>query len=224
MSNFLLQIFSFEGRLSRGRYWLLVISVLIAISLSIFFIEKYLRGLPPFVEWVVTAFFLVTPLWAVISLQTKRLHDRGVSAWWLFASLVLLGVATLLRGSGNQGSWVIFTVLAIPLNLYLIYESCCRGDAGDNNYGPDPLLRLSSQPSKIHELTPKRSYESSVAAVTEVDWALAADEFSNERNTGLWAQCFSEFNGDEKRAEAQYLRARAHAHAEKRVRASSEFA
>jgi uncharacterized membrane protein YhaH (DUF805 family) len=56
--------------------------------------------------------------WMLASLLIKRLHDRGSSGWQLL--------------------WVLLPVLG---PLWLIYVlGFGQGTAGDNQYGPDPLL------------------------------------------------------------------------------------
>jgi hypothetical protein len=48
-------------------------------------------------------------------------------------------------------------------------------------------------------------------AIADKFWEVASVEFENARNTAVWARCYSECDGDEAKAKAQYLRIRASA-------------
>lgn len=125
--NFVSVLFSMQGRIGRGQYWLGYL-VLVAIAfiawLALFaglggqnldsqnFDSQNLVLL--FVPIVLTPF----SLWMSICIMAKRYHDRGKSAWWILICLIpIVG-----------GIWQF-----IELGLL-------RGDDGTNDYGPDPAF------------------------------------------------------------------------------------
>jgi uncharacterized membrane protein YhaH (DUF805 family) len=125
-------LFSFEGRIARGRYWLTqlcflaVIMVLgIAISLMIFGASKATEGTTP--EGGMSALviggtllfgLLMLPfLWASLAVQSKRWHDRDKSGWWILINIIpYIG-----------GIWT------------FVECGCLRGTIGVNRFGNDPL-------------------------------------------------------------------------------------
>lgn len=128
-------LFSFEGRISRGKYWLssifFVLLPLIFVIAAGFFIfgSIFIYGFP--------GAAITSPIWAASSLlviisfiivtfiylttNIKRFHDRGKSGWW-----ALIGFIPFL------GFWWI-----------LIECGFLKGDTGSNEYGQDPLEAVS---------------------------------------------------------------------------------
>ena len=101
-------IFGIKGRLGRARFFLQC-----ALILSAFTLAGSLLARLPGVDMV----WLLNPLalWALIAVCVRRLHDRALSGYWLWAALVpVLGAA-----------WV-------------LWQSCRKGVAGDNLWGPEP--------------------------------------------------------------------------------------
>lgn len=103
---------SFKGRLPRGAFWWASLAAWLAFAVLTVFIDETL-GRP------VSAVLLVPFLWATAALGTKRLRDRGKSPLaWLAALVPVVGV------------------------IWLVIQLAFRkGNPGDNQYGPDPLLR-----------------------------------------------------------------------------------
>lgn len=103
-------LFSFAGRMPRFSFWLVgllawgVFAVLFLYLKTVFGYGSTWALYPPL-------------LWVVAAASTRRMHDRGISAWMFLIVLVpLLG----------------------PLWLF-IELGLRRGSAGENQYGPDPL-------------------------------------------------------------------------------------
>lgn len=109
-------LFSFNGRISRRRYWeysllanIAALILIFAISILFFQIAGSVRaggGVPnhapiPFI--IVTLAFYVLAVWVGLALQIKRLHDRGRTGWFSLLNLVpfvgpiLLAVDTYFR-------------------------------------------------------------------------------------------------------------------------------
>ena len=141
-------LFSFEGRINRGKFWLAVL-IYIAVSIVV--------GILAFASGSDTTATLLT---SVINLVTfvsglfvaiKRLHDRDKSGWWLvlfyFAPSILFGIGLVMfvfgwagdaSGVGRVG--LLFCLAGLAVGLWALVElGCLRGTAGPNRYGPDPL-------------------------------------------------------------------------------------
>jgi uncharacterized membrane protein YhaH (DUF805 family) len=110
-----------RGRIDRRTWWLhytlpLAVLALLAfladLSVGATDLSDVAAGGSPYGPVVLTVALLTAP--ASISASATRLHDRGMSAWWL-----LLGLVPYLGG-----------LALLVLNGFL------RGDAGPNRYGP----------------------------------------------------------------------------------------
>lgn len=140
-------LFGASGRISRAKYWR---SVLIYIggglmTAVILFTAAGIAA-PLFVVLVVVV-LIPWLLWG-FSFTTKRLHDRGKSAWWLGVFYLVPGVL----GQVSAGLWFggvagivmhyVPALAAFALTIWGFVEiGCLRGTAGSNPYGPDPLLK-----------------------------------------------------------------------------------
>lgn len=91
--------FSFEGRITRGTYWianlLMGIGYLpLAIMIGIFFTQGVDYSIfESFSLEFFALFILAIPLYIVMvvasfAISIKRYHDRGKSAWWMFILLI----------------------------------------------------------------------------------------------------------------------------------------
>jgi uncharacterized membrane protein YhaH (DUF805 family) len=101
---------SFTGRLPRKTFWAAAVALWLTFAVLFVFIEHAIGHAATLVLY---PFFF----WGAAAVATKRLHDRGQSAWRLLLALIpILGPVYLL----------------IDLGLLL-------GTRGDNQYGPDPL-------------------------------------------------------------------------------------
>jgi len=120
-------LWSWEGRIGRGRFWL---GVLLVILMSIAFgIIGSLLGIPidtgrglvaeeigaAGALYLLAAFIAVA--YAQLAVYAKRFHDRGKSAWWVLIAFVpVIGFF-----------WI------------LIELGMLSGDPGPNAYGPPEL-------------------------------------------------------------------------------------
>lgn len=111
---------SFSGRARRAEYWWFqLFFVLLFTALTI--VDVMLFGFDPAggdptdnLLAGLAALALFIPAFAV---AVRRLHDRDKSGWWL-----LWGILPVIGG------------------LILLYQYVQRGTAGDNRFGPDPLV------------------------------------------------------------------------------------
>ena len=140
-------LFGASGRINRAKYWR---SVLIYIggglmTAVILFTAAGIAA-PLFVVMVVVV-LIPWVLWG-FSFTTRRLHDRGKSAWWLLVFYLVPGALGQLANTawfGGAAGLVLHYILALAafaLTIWGFVEiGCLRGTAGSNTYGPDPLLQ-----------------------------------------------------------------------------------
>jgi uncharacterized membrane protein YhaH (DUF805 family) len=142
-------LFSFNGRLNRAKYWLWVliyVVVAIVVGVIVYAIDA------PMITGILNFAVGIALLVSGLAIATKRLHDRGKSAWWLLVFYlvpgVLIGVGVgLSLGSalsgGDSGLGIMGYVLSLAGLAIVIWAfielGCLRGTVGPNQYGPDPL-------------------------------------------------------------------------------------
>lgn len=76
------------------------------------------------------------PMFAV---QVRRLHDRGLSGWWVLCNIVLNGFQGMVEVMAPDSAvyWVLY-VASVGLGLYLLVQTLMDGEVGPNKYGEDP--------------------------------------------------------------------------------------
>ena len=144
-------LFSFSGRINRGKYWL---AVLIYMVVWIAFIAVALMLLgganienlfsfagAALLIWLLAIVFVVAGAWSGFATGIKRLHDRDKSGWWIvlfwFGPSLLSGANSAMSGMvGNVILSVIGSIIAI---WGFIELGCLTGTAGPYSYGSDPL-------------------------------------------------------------------------------------
>jgi uncharacterized membrane protein YhaH (DUF805 family) len=140
-------LFGASGRIGRAKYWrsvLIYIGGGLMTAVSLFTAAGI--AAPLFVVMVVVV-LIPWVLWG-FSFTTKRLHDRGRSAWWLVVFYLVPGAlgqlanAAWFGGAAGLVFHYIPAVAAFALTIWGFVEvGCLRGTAGSNTYGPDPLLQ-----------------------------------------------------------------------------------
>lgn len=112
-------LFSFDGRIGRGTYWLSLIGGTIGMFVAIL-IPAFIVGVVTQSEAAINLLVLVAyipALWMNYAILAKRWHDRGKSGWWSLIGLVpIIG-----------GLWI------------LVECGLLEGDTGDNEFGPQPM-------------------------------------------------------------------------------------
>jgi uncharacterized membrane protein YhaH (DUF805 family) len=144
-------LFSFHGRINRGKYWL---AVLIYIVVWVVFVAGcliWLGGInidnlfslagAGLLIWLAGFFLFVMAMWSGVAVGVKRLHDRDKTGWWIL--LFWLGPGVL-SGSNTAmpdlGGGLILSLAAIAVAIWGFVEiGCLPGTPGPNRYGPDPL-------------------------------------------------------------------------------------
>ena len=144
-------LFSFTGRINRGKYWL---ALLIYVLAWIAFIAAALMWLGGFntdrlfsfvgaalLVWLGAIVLAVAGTWSGFATGIKRLHDRGKSGWWIV--LFWFGPSVLSGSNSAMPDMPGSSILALAGSAIAIWgfiELCClRGTPGPNPYGPDPL-------------------------------------------------------------------------------------
>ena len=144
-------LFSFTGRINRGKYWLAVLIYLVGWTAFIAGCLIWLGGTSidnlfsfagaVLLVWLMGFILLGAGTWSGLAVGVKRLHDRDKSGWWIL--LFWLGPSVL-------GSWqtatpdisggFILSLAAIAILIWAFVElGCLPGTRGPNQYGPDPL-------------------------------------------------------------------------------------
>jgi len=139
-------MFGASGRISRARYWrsrLIYVVAGMMTAVVLFTAAQIAAAL-----FIVMIILVLIPwmIWGA-SFTTERLHDRGKSAWWLVVLYLMPGVLTqigaLLPLADATGT-VLEKVLALAASVLTIWGfveiGFLRGTAGENSYGPDPLV------------------------------------------------------------------------------------
>jgi uncharacterized membrane protein YhaH (DUF805 family) len=144
-------LFSFQGRINRGKYWL---AVLIYCAVWTSFVAVALARLggidldnllsiagAGLMLWVITFILFIAVTWSSIAVGVKRLHDRDKSGWWIL--LFWLGPSVLggwPASAPSMGAGLILSLAAAVIAIWGFVElGCLRGMPGPNQYGPDPL-------------------------------------------------------------------------------------
>jgi uncharacterized membrane protein YhaH (DUF805 family) len=113
-------LFSFEGRLNRQPYWLVVIIMAVLNSGLSGFTGGFDGALPAAGgQGLLAMAATILSIWIGLAVQIKRWHDRDKSGWWALLNLVpIIG-------------WI------------WIFIECgfLRGSFGDNRFGRDQLAR-----------------------------------------------------------------------------------
>ena len=144
-------LFSFNGRINRGKYWLAVLIYMVVWTAFFVAVIVWLGGLnldnlwgfagKGLLIWLVGLILLILGTWSGLAVGVKRLHDRDKSGWWIL--LFWLGPSFL-------GSWqtatpdlsgvFILSLAAMAILIWAFVElGCLPGTPGPNQYGPDPL-------------------------------------------------------------------------------------
>lgn len=144
-------LFSFDGRINRKKFWICNLQVFVASALFFLAVisigsatgafDRYnSAGLPLF---LLLGGNFIAVMVALLSLNVRRLHDRGKSGWvlliYIFLPAVLQGIS---EGLGSGFVSVLLALLSVGISLwYFVETGFLRGTTGPNLYGPDPLMQ-----------------------------------------------------------------------------------
>jgi uncharacterized membrane protein YhaH (DUF805 family) len=159
--NWTTLLFSFKGRINRGKYWLAVLIYMAVWTTFIAVSLVWLGGLnidnllsfagAGLLIWLVGLVLLVLETWSGLAVGVKRLHDRNKSGWWIL--LFWLGPGILggwQTATPDLGGGVILSLAAAAIAIWAFVElGCLRGTPGPNQYGPDPLGANPAYPPRV---------------------------------------------------------------------------
>lgn len=120
-------LFSAQGRIGRGKFWLAVlISFLIYVAGEIAVpliegasFEQYIdeNYTPGPAGWIILILSTVLGTWISFATGIKRCHDRGRSGWYILIAIIPIF------------GWI----------WYIVDLGMLKGDPGANKYGPNPF-------------------------------------------------------------------------------------
>jgi uncharacterized membrane protein YhaH (DUF805 family) len=136
-------LFSFGGRINRGKYWAavgLIIATAIAagVVFGIFYAVagETMGAIIGGLAGLAAALF---SMWAGFAIMVKRLHDREKSAWWLVPFWAVPFILSLLAQYFG-GTGLVLSLASLAISIWAFVEiACLKGTTGSNAYGPDPL-------------------------------------------------------------------------------------
>jgi uncharacterized membrane protein YhaH (DUF805 family) len=153
-------LFSFDGRIGRGTYWLSIVPLFVAVQLITiapvlivgFIVGTESEDIPGSILIAIFAAQLIwlAGQWPMLAVGSKRLHDRNKRGWWLLVWWVLpfllffggFGFDFTSRSgdfSGNFSTGLILMVASLLPALWGIVElGILPGTKGPNLYGADP--------------------------------------------------------------------------------------
>ena len=132
----------FKGRARRSEYCWCALCASIYQSLG--------ACLDGFFQWriwdieVFSTVFSIALFIPMTALLTRRLHDCGMSGWWLVALYVLLIITKVLSIAKMENFIIIAEFLLIPLILIIFVATFADGEKCENKYGPSPKYRHQS--------------------------------------------------------------------------------
>lgn|SRR5690606_15183392 len=156
-------LFSFNGRISRGTYWLCSSGVNLVCWFAVFAVAgaeassaKHglgaLAALPD--RLAIASPLLLATTWSLFSLKVKRFHDRGQSGWWSLLPLAPVAFMMMNLLTAVAEDWSaerLLVSLALPalalavIAIGFFVNLCCLpGTAGVNAYGDPPGPGLST--------------------------------------------------------------------------------
>lgn len=145
--------FDYTGRASRNEFWHFMLYAC-AICLFVFTVGKILlvtaiHFFPSHAPMIISlanqtvSFFFFIHVFPIVSVQTRRLHDIGMSGWWQFITIIALisgitfqiAIQLAPKGAAMPGWLWIPLLLLATCYLFLLALNCKAGDKGPNRYG-----------------------------------------------------------------------------------------
>ena len=138
--NLINLLFSYQGRINRGKFWLAVLMFVI------FSIIIGLLLIIPVLGWILAGIGYVAMLVASIFVTIKRLHDRNKPGWWVVIfcvlPMILSSASAYIAYDAEEQTSVsmLLSLVSLAISLWAFVElGCLRGTIGPNQYGADPI-------------------------------------------------------------------------------------
>ena len=152
-------LFSYAGRINRGKYWLAVL-IYVAISIVVAGLGFIMLGnsileladesadesmivglLSKGIGYALLVLVIYVPM--IVSgvfVGIKRLHDRDKSGWWLLVFMLAPGILSALGFAVGGFMVTLCSLASLGITIWMFVElGCLAGTPGTNQYGPDPL-------------------------------------------------------------------------------------
>jgi uncharacterized membrane protein YhaH (DUF805 family) len=137
-------LFSYQGRIGRAQYWLVVLIFAVAVALFVI-VDQFAQSF--YLTLAVVLLICFPAIYAAVGAGIKRLHDRNKSSWWLL--LFYLGPLLAFYGASILESGTIAGILSAAGFILLIWAivdlGALRGSIGANPHGPDPVAPKPAQ-------------------------------------------------------------------------------
>jgi uncharacterized membrane protein YhaH (DUF805 family) len=144
-------LFSFQGRINRGKYWLAVLIYVVVWVVFVAAVFMWIGGMnidnlfsfagAGLLIWLIGFILFVAGLWSGLAIGIKRLHDRDKSGWWILLFWLAPSVLSSWQtATPDFGGSFVLSLAAIAIGIWAFVElGCLPGTPGPNQYGPDPL-------------------------------------------------------------------------------------
>ena len=135
------QLTSLEGRINRLRYLLLQILIMIGAFVYGIILAIFIFWLPEPIFTIVLTVLSLPILYISYAVAVKRLQDTGRGDGWITYAQIGVGLNIIYSLTPYGSEIEFFTGLVVTLALVPLGIVCLffRGDAGPNQFGPDPL-------------------------------------------------------------------------------------
>ena len=141
------QLTSLEGRINRLRYIglnilaLIITAVYAIVAGLVIGIIWVITGLPGVLPDFLVGLVLIPVVYITYAIIVKRLHDTGRGDGWItyaqaLCILLIIWSMTPVGSTIETSLDLITAIMGIPLGIVCLFF---RGDAGPNQFGPDPL-------------------------------------------------------------------------------------
>jgi len=132
--------FSFRGRITRSRYFLLglvVVGGALAIIIPVHFLLGPIIGAAA--KLLIVFVVLIGCYISSLSLAVRRGHDFGVSGKFIIATMTALLILELVAEGVAAAEFSRFISFINAVFMFVVWLK--KGQEGDNQFGPDPLAK-----------------------------------------------------------------------------------
>jgi uncharacterized membrane protein YhaH (DUF805 family) len=146
IGSFFKNYFNFTGRSSRSEYWWFLLAYLI-VKVVIAILEGLIIGIDYAGSGLASNVYFLALMIGLLSLNARRLQDRGHTGWWQFVylipiiPLIYFGILFLFtENSAHAISAGLVLMLEIGILITLIIILCLPPKEDENKWGKNPLL------------------------------------------------------------------------------------